>query len=81
MLEKLALSRNRLQTIEFMQDFPELRILVVSHNALTRIPGISTLKKLERLDASYNKLDNLGSEYMTLQNLVQLDVSHNCVKK
>lgn len=58
-----------------------LKTLVLSHNALARIPsGIQDLIHLEELDVSYNQLTRLPSCLQTTTSLTAIRASHNLIQ-
>ncbi len=80
-LESLVLAGNRIQSFEFTKEAPQLRVLDVSRNGITKLSGLVMAKGLEKLDAAFNHLTSLGTEFMGLQSLSELTVSHNLLSK
>ena len=72
-------------TVAFIADCPALNTLQLSNNGLTRLPEVvGWLASLNRLEASYNGLEDseqLHRQLQTLPRLEWLDLSHNRLER
>ncbi|KAG9265522.1 malignant fibrous histiocytoma-amplified sequence 1 [Astyanax mexicanus] len=82
-LRQLTLStKNDSQTITLPEDIKEIEVLNLGNNALQELPeGLgSTLTRLRILILRRNKFAAVPSAVFQLSQLVELDLSHNCLK-
>lgn len=82
-IESLDISNNAITILpqNFYHSFPKIYKLDISNNNLTYIlPKITSLKSLEILIASYQKLENIPEELFNLRKLRELDFSNNAIK-
>lgn len=83
-LIEIDFSFNRIEKIEdfaFVDDFPHLKILNLSHNQLNYTEFIGELVNLTHLDVSWNQITILPTHtFQELRNLQHLDVSANPIE-
>lgn len=80
-LRQLTLSAKNSQKITLPEDIKEIEVLNLGNNSLQELPeGLgSTLTKLHILVLRRNKFTTVPSAVFQLSQLVELDMSHNCL--
>lgn len=80
-LRQLTLSTKNSQKITLPEDIKEIEVLNLGNNSLQELPeGLgSTLTKLRILILRRNKFATVPSAVFQLSQLVELDISHNCL--
>lgn len=80
-LRQLTLSTKNSQKIIFPENIKEIEVLNVGNNCLQELPeGLgSTLTKLRILILRRNKFASVPQAVFQLSQLVELDISHNCL--
>ncbi|KAA0719982.1 Malignant fibrous histiocytoma-amplified sequence 1 -like protein [Triplophysa tibetana] len=80
-LRQLTLSTKNSQKITLPDDIKEIEVLNLGNNSLQELPeGLgSTLTKLRILILRRNKFVTVPSALFQLSQLVELDISHNCL--
>ena len=78
-LQEMSLSRNKLETLNFITELPLLRIFNASENLLRKINGLKNLRYLTNLNLSHNQLMKLTNEISELRSLQHLDASFNLI--
>ncbi|KAL0236293.1 hypothetical protein GEMRC1_002875 [Eukaryota sp. GEM-RC1] len=74
-LKELSFSNNKISSVSFSSELPELTLLVLRQNLLISLPDLSFLPCLSVLDVSHNYLSTVSN--CSLPNLVSLEASHN----
>lgn len=59
-LKFLNLSNLNIKSLAFVSGFTNLEVLIVSYNHLTHLVELETVKNLNKLDASHNKITTLA---------------------
>ena len=84
-LHHLDLSYNRLQNLHNLYHMPNLKTLLLHHNALTVIAADAfkhVKTRLTFLDLSYNQLATVApTAFMSLLNLTELDLDNNRLRR
>ncbi|XP_048021250.1 malignant fibrous histiocytoma-amplified sequence 1 homolog [Megalobrama amblycephala] len=80
-LRQLTLSTKNSQKITLPEDIKEIEVLNLGNNSLQELPeGLgSTLTRLRILVLRRNKFATVPTEVFQLSQLVELDISHNCL--
>jgi hypothetical protein len=73
----LQLQHNLLTCIDGLEFFDQLQYLVVAHNQLTDLSGVSHLRKLLSLDASCNRIARVDAKACLPPQLLSLELSGN----
>lgn len=68
-LEKLVLNRNRLQKLENIGSFPNLRELSAENNLIADLGGLSECTKLVKLELGSNKIRKIDGVMDNLKKL------------
>lgn len=76
---KLSLESLSLESIQGINEFPHLQHVNLSHNKLTVLKPLSSLKNLLTLDISHNSLTQLF-DFQSPANLLYVNASHNEIK-
>ena len=82
-LEKLSIRRSQIYNLDnfLKNEFPELRLLVLSDNGLEKIARIETMPKLKELYLYDNRLQNVKELFTScLDNLERLTLFNNQIK-
>ncbi|XP_008197465.1 carboxypeptidase N subunit 2 [Tribolium castaneum] len=82
-LKQLYLDHNKLDALpDGLHLLEELKELTISHNYLSSLPHFEGLRLLEKLDVSFNNINQVGQfHFDNLTNLKYLDLSGNSLKK
>ena len=75
----LDVGHNSVDSLDFLYDLPNLRVLILACNNITDITPLASLKDLEYLELFKNKITDL-SPLSSLEHLLDLNVCFNAVK-
>ena len=78
-LKALDVGHNKVDSLDFLYDLPELRVLIIACNNVTDITPIASLKHLEYAELFNNKITDI-TPLLELPHLLDLNLSFNKIR-
>ncbi len=78
-LMALDIGHNKVESLDFLYDLPNLRVLIVAINKITDITPIASLKKLEYAELFNNQITDI-SPLKDLTHLIDLNLTFNQIE-
>ena len=75
-LKALDIGHNKVESLDFLYDLPDLRVLIVACNSVTDITPVASLKNLEYAELFNNKITDI-TPLKGLDHLLDLNLSFN----
>ena len=64
---------------DIIKSMDAMKIMGIKHGPLETLPELPKLKKLTRIDLSFNRLSTVPASFGSLQHLTVLDIRNNCL--
>lgn len=78
-LKALDIGHNKVESLDFLYDLPDLRVLIIACNAVTDITPTGSLKKLEYAELFNNKITDI-TPLKKCKHLLDLNLGFNKIK-